>query len=148
MKLHRTSAKSFIGVYLGLVRGLCILGQHLAAQKLGWNWMEVALSCRLCLLQCPAECGYTGLFLHTSLFALGRGGTEGSSGREGWTENCRWSLKKNFLSLSLILIANNWIFFPLVFPSPHLLLIMLIITPFATDFCQVGDCCVVSVSFF
>lgn len=36
----------------------------------------------------------------------------------------------------------------LVFFPPHLLLIMLIITPFTTDFCQVGDCCVVSVNLF
>lgn len=111
--------------------------------------MKAALSCRSCLLQCPAVSLYTGVFLQSSLSSRGRGGTKGYSGGEGWRENCRWSLKNNFLLPSLILVANYWIFSPLVPPPlPHLLLIMLIITPFTTDFCQVGDCCVLSVNLF
>lgn len=107
--------------------------------------MKAALSCRSCLLQCPAACLYTRAFLQSSLSSLQRGGTKGYSGREGWRENCKMEFEQELfvtwpnLDFPLVLVF----FFP-----PHLLLIMLIITPFTTDFCQVGDCCVVSVNLF
>lgn len=85
-----------------LVRSLCILCQQLATRKHGWNPMKVALSYELCLLQCLTVCFYTVVFLQIRLSSLGTIEAANTIAvREGWRENCKWSLKKCFLLPSL-----------------------------------------------
>lgn len=84
-----------------LVRSLCILCQHLATHKHGWNRMKVALSYELYLLQCLTVCFYTVVFLQIRLSSLGRiEAVNTIAVREGWRENLL-SLKECFLLPSL-----------------------------------------------